>query len=292
MDPALVARGGRHRFRQLADREVHTRAHVQELQLLRRRLPALQGEHSGLSQIIHMQEFPQRCARSPAGHARRVGLRGLVEAADQRRQHVAVGGVVVVARAIQIGGKLLRRRLRLQSDRIKPCWRRSASHSLMPVILAIAVPLVGGLQRPREQRLLADRVLGELRVDAAAAQKQHPPHPRAAARFDHLGLDLEVLQQKDRRIAAVCLDAAHLRGCAHHHGGLVFGEQGFHGGAIEQIELRAAGGEELVVAGALESAADGAAGHAVVAGHENAVSGGDQGGGIAVGRLREDNARS
>jgi hypothetical protein len=30
-----------------------------------------------------------------------------VEPADQGRQHVAVGGVIVVARAIQIGGQLL-----------------------------------------------------------------------------------------------------------------------------------------------------------------------------------------
>ena len=39
---------------------------------------------------------------------------------------------------------------------------------------------------------------------------------------------------------------------------------------IEQIQLRAAGGERLVVAGALKGAADGTADHAAVAGHEDA----------------------
>jgi 2-iminoacetate synthase ThiH len=89
-----------------------------------------------------------------------------------------------------------------------------------------------------------------------------------------MGLDLEVLQQKVRRIAAVGLDAAHLRGGEHHHRGLVFGEPGFHSRAIEQVELRAVGGEELVVAGALEGTADRSPGHTAVAGYEDAVGGG------------------
>lgn len=38
------------------------------------------------------------------------------------------------------------------------------------------IPLIRGLQRTGEQRFLADRLLGELRVDTAAAQKQQAPH--------------------------------------------------------------------------------------------------------------------
>jgi len=56
----------------------------------------------------------------------------------------------------------------------------------------------------------------------------------------------------------------------------VFDESSFHRGAIEQIEIRAVGGEQLVVTGALEGAADGAAGHSTVADSEDAASGGDQ----------------
>ena len=111
-----------------------------------------------------------------------------MEAADQRRQHVAIGGVVVVARPMEIGGH--------QADRIKA------------VLDA--------------QRLFPDRLLGELRVDAATAQEQQPPHPRALGRFDHLGLDLEVLQQKVRWVAAVGLDAADFCGGEYHHRGLMF----------------------------------------------------------------------
>ena len=49
----------------------------------------------------------------------------------------------------------------------------------------------------------------------------------------------------------------------------------------------------MVIAGALEGAADGAAGHATVAGHDNAVGGGDEGGawGNDQGSTRSANRR-
>jgi len=89
------------------------------------------------------------------------------------------------------------------------------THSLIPAILAILAMayhslVIGGLQRSGEQCIFADPLLGELRVDGAADQKQQTPHPRAPGRFDHMGLDLEVLQQKVRRLAAVGLDATTL----------------------------------------------------------------------------------
>ena len=54
-----------------------------------------------------MQKLPHGGASTPASHAGVAALGRFVEPADQGRQHVAVGGVIVVARAIQIGGQLL-----------------------------------------------------------------------------------------------------------------------------------------------------------------------------------------
>ena len=62
------------------------------------------------------------------------------------------------------------------------------------------LPLIRGLQLAREQRLLADRLLGKLRVDAAAAQKQQAPHAAEPGRFDHMVLDLEVVEQEISRV--------------------------------------------------------------------------------------------
>ena len=123
---------------------------------------------------------------------------------------MAVGGVVVIPRAIQMGGQLLRRRLRLQADGIKAVLPAQRLTQLDAGDFGDRIPLVRGLQRAGEQSLLADRLLGELGVDAAAAQKQQAPHPRAPGRFDHVGLDLEVVEQEISGVAVVGLDAAHL----------------------------------------------------------------------------------
>ena len=162
-----------------------------------------------------MQKFPQGAACVPAGHAGVAALGRFVEAANQGRQHVAVGGVVVVSRAIEVGGQLLRRRLRLTQLDAGDFGDR--------------VPRVRGFQRPGEQCFLADRLLGELGINAAAAQKQQAPHAAAPGRFDHIGLDLEVIQQEISRVGAVGLDATHLSRRQHHHRGLVFGKPALHG---------------------------------------------------------------
>ncbi len=95
--------------------------------------------------------------------------------------------------------------------------------------LGYRVPLIRGLQRAGEQRFLPDRLLGELRVDAAAAQKQQAPHTTAPSRLDHVGLDLEVVEQEISWIGAVGGDAAHSGRRQHHHRGLVFGKPALHG---------------------------------------------------------------
>ena len=275
MDLALESCSHRHCFGELADRQIQACPHIEELLLVWPRLPVLQREHAGLAQIIHMQKFPLGGATAPAGHAGVATLGRFVETTDQRRQHMAVGGVIVVARAIQVGGQLHRRRLRLQADGIKAVLPAQRLTQLDAGDLGDRIPLIGGLQGPGEQRFLANRLLGELGVDAAAAQKQQAPHAAAPGRFNHVGLDLEVIEQKISRMSVVGLNAAHLGGRQHHHRGLVLLEPALHGRAVFQIQLGATGREQVAVAGPLQRPADGAARHAAVAGHEDAVVGGD-----------------
>ena len=76
---------------------------------------------------------------------------------------MAVVLVVIVAGPVEVCGH--------QADRIKAILLAQGFAELDASDLGDRIPLIGGLQRPREQRLLLDRLLGELRVDAAAAQK-------------------------------------------------------------------------------------------------------------------------
>ncbi len=154
--------------------------------------------------------------------------RPLVEAADQGRQHVAVGGVVVVARSIEVGGH--------QADHVNTVLLAQRRTELEAGDLGYRIPLIGGLQLPGKQGFFLDRLLGEFGVDAAAAQKQQPPHATAPGRFDHGRLDLEVVEQEVDRVGAV-------GGRQHHHRGLVLTKPALHGLGLTQIQLGAQSGE-------------------------------------------------
>lgn len=102
MDFARKACGLGDQYRQRSDCQIHARSHIEELLIFRPWLLGPQREDTSLAQIIHMQEFPHGSACAPASHAGVTALGRFMETADQGRQHVAVGGVIVVARPIEI----------------------------------------------------------------------------------------------------------------------------------------------------------------------------------------------
>ena len=149
-----------------------------------------------------------------------------------------------------------------QEERLAPQERRELVRDVGPRAVAVEVRLgAQGRQirlrvallprvRPRVEQLVDVTFIREVRVHE--------------------------VQQEVRRITAVGMDTSYLRRRQHHHRRLVSCEPGLHGQAIEQVELRAAGGEQLVVAGPLQGSAYGAARHAAVACHEDAVFGSNQ----------------
>ena len=101
---------------------------------------------------------------------------------------MAVSGVVVVTRSIKIR--------RHQTYRIKAMLDAQRLAQLDASGLRNRVPLIRRLQWSSEKRFFLDRLLSEFRVNAATSKKQQPTYTEAPCRFDHIGLDLEVLQQK------------------------------------------------------------------------------------------------
>ena len=108
-----------------------------------------------------------------------------MEAADERGQHMAVSGVIVVAGPVEIGGH--------QADGIKAVLTAQGFRELDAGDFGDGVPLIGGLQGACEQCFFADRLLGEFGVDTAAAEKQQPAGAGLPGRFHNVGLDAEVL---------------------------------------------------------------------------------------------------
>ena len=111
----------------------------------------------------------------------RAGGFGLGRLADERGQHVRVGEVEVVARAVEVGGH---------------------GGEVAGAVLAVVAPAhldardlgdgvgpVGRLQRPGEQILFLDRLRAEPGIDAGGAEEEQALDAGVAAGLDDVGLD-------------------------------------------------------------------------------------------------------
>ena len=112
----------------------------------------------GVCEIVHVQELPPRGARAPHLDRRRPGHGGVVDASQQRREHVAVLGVERVPRAVEVA--------RHHRDAVQSVLVAIEAPELERGDLRDRVPLVGGLERAGEQGLLRDRLGGQPWVDA------------------------------------------------------------------------------------------------------------------------------
>ena len=136
---------------ELGDRHVLAPADVDDL----RRVVALHQEAHGVGQVVDMEELAARRAGAPDGDLWRACCLRLVELAQQRRQHVRRLQVEVVAGAVQIG--------RHHGDRVEAVLLGVRLAHLDAGDLRDRVPLVGRLERPRQQRRLAQRLRREAR---------------------------------------------------------------------------------------------------------------------------------
>ena len=112
-------------------------------------------------EVIDVQELPSGSSGSPARHLPDAITHCLVESANHGGQDVAIPGVEVIAGPVQI--------CRHRADILKSPNRGELRDTRQ---LRHPIALVRFLERPGEQCVLADRLLGELRIDAARTQEQ------------------------------------------------------------------------------------------------------------------------
>ena len=120
-------------------------------------------EDAGLRQIIDIEEFPHRLAAAPHHVFAVTALLRFVRLADQRRQHVAGGEVVVVVGAVEIGWHY--------ADVARAVLAVAAFTKLDAGNLGDGVGFVGLLQRTGEQIILPDRLRTVAGIDATGAKK-------------------------------------------------------------------------------------------------------------------------
>ena len=231
---ALKTRHLGHRLRQLADRHICAGTHIDVREHRLRVRPIglhIQSMHeeARLRHVIHVQKLPLRRPRAPDRHGRGPLLHRLMEAPDHGRHHVAVLGVEIVERAVEVGGH----------------YRPVVGAVLAVVALAQldagdlgnCIGLVGGLERAGEQGLLRHRLLSQARIDAGAPQKQQLVHPVGMRRLDDIGLHHQVVVDEVRRVGTVGVDAPDQGGRQDHLVRLLGGKEMPHGRLVGEIEF-------------------------------------------------------
>jgi hypothetical protein len=131
------------------------------------------------------------------------------------------------------------------------------------------VRLIGRLQRAGQERILAHRLRGHARVDAARAEEQQFLHAVVERRIDDVRLHHQVLVDEIGRIRIVGVDPPDLGGSQVDHLRLFGREERPYSALVGQVEFGPGAGHDVGVALLLERAQDGRANHAAMAGHKN-----------------------
>lgn len=162
-DPSCETYHARYRLGKLLDRAVRSRSHV-DVRKHWRGVGAplvfiqLHDVDACGGHVVHVEEFAPRCTAPPYDDLFGVVHFGLVEAAEQGRDDVAVLGVIVVSGAVEVG--------RHDASEAGSVLAVVAFAHLDPGDLGDGVRFVGRFERSGEQRFLAHRLRSEFRVDA------------------------------------------------------------------------------------------------------------------------------
>ena len=215
-------------------------------------------EDAEVGQVVHIEELPQRGAVPPADHLLRPGHLGLMEAPDQRGQHMAVLGMVVVVGAVQVGGH--------HTDEIGAVLPVEELTVFQPGDFRQGVGLVGFLQSARQQAVLLHGLRRHARIDAAAPQKLQLFAVVLPGRMDHIHFQYHVLIHEIGQSRLVGLNAPHLGRRQKDIFRLFHGKKPFDGLLPRQVQLPVGPKQQIVIPLPLQFTDNRRTHHAAVAG--------------------------
>ena len=224
--------------------------------------------HAGRRHVVNKQEFTAWRSRAPDGDLGCVAGLGFVKSADQRGNDVAVFRVVVVTRAVQVGGH-------------DAAVVDAVAGTVLAVValaqldtgnLGNRIGLVGGLQQSGEQCVFGHRLRGLARVDAAGTEEQQLLHAVLERRINHVGLHHQILVDEVGRVGVVGMNATDLGGGQIDLSGLLRSKKRAYSRLVGQVELFMGAGDDAFghLAGGQQLANNGRAHHAAMAGDVDA----------------------
>lgn len=245
-DGAGVAHYFLHQLGQFEDGEVFAYADVDECFFV----VVLHQKEAGVGEVFAEEEFAAGGAAAPDGDAGGVIHFGLVEAADEGRQHVAVFGVVVVADAVEVGGH--------HADEVGAILVAVGFAEFDAGNLGDGVGLVGGFERAGEQVVFPQGLGGHFGVNAAAAEEHQFLHPVLPGGMNDVGFHQQVVVQELGPVGIVGMDAAYFGGGEEYEGRFFLFEKSVDSGLLAQVEFGRSAVYDVFKACLLQAAEDSA----------------------------------
>lgn len=182
---------------------------------------------AGGGHVVYIQKLAFGCACAPDGHLGCAAGLCLMKAANECGDDVAVVGVVVVARAVEVGG------------------HDAAVVSAVLAVVRLAefdagyfghgIGFVGGFQGAGEQGRFGHGLGGKAGVDAAGAQEQELLHAVLVCGLNEVGLHHEVLVDEVCRVGVVGIDATYFGRGQIHLSGALSSKKGLDGGLVAEV---------------------------------------------------------
>ena len=196
LDPAAIADHVGNDAGEFGNGHVLAGSDIEELQI---RI-AFHDEDAGIGQIVDREEFAPRRAGAPNRHARIAVDLGLVETPQQSRRNVAVLRMIIVARPVEIG--------RHHRDEVGAILQPIGFAQFDAGDLGDRVPLIGRLQRPRQQHFRRHRLRRQPRIDAGRAEIDEFLHAAAISGANRIERDRQIVGEEIGGKRAVGADAA------------------------------------------------------------------------------------
>ena len=253
-DAARVAHDFGHQFGELFDGEFLAGAGIDGLVAG----VVVHQEHAEVGEVVDVEEFAEGRAVAPAGDARRPGEFRLVEAADERRQHVRVLRVVVIVGPVQIG--------RHHGNVVRPVLAVQEFTVFEAGDFRQGVGLVGLFEFAREQAVFLHRLRRHPRVDAAAAEEFELLAAVLPRRVDDVHLEDHIVVHKVGQRILVRHDAADFGRRQEYIFRLLLLEEGLDIRLPAEVELLMRPGNDVRVSLPLQLPHNGGAHHTPVTG--------------------------
>ena len=218
-------------------------------------------EDAEIGKVIHIQELTQRAAIAPAGHAGKILLLGLVEPANQRRDHMAVGGMVIIIGTVQVGGH--------HADIVGTVLPVQVFAILQAADLRQGIRFVGLFQGACQQAVFLHGLRRHTRVNAAGTQEFQLLAAILPGGMDDVHFQGHVVVHEIGQRFLIGHNAAHLGRSQKHIFRLFFGKELLHGLLAAEVQFLVGAGDDIVVALPLKFPHNGTAHHAAMAGHIN-----------------------